>query len=286
MAKLSGPDEAEYKRLQDTVARIDRLIAGSTASSATTSALVAVSEHARARMEALEDKARVQEEERQQRESSNLAASMAAKEEGLNKQEREQYRQFLEKDHFTKGDFAALEGFYTSAWERLSEDGKDQMSQRVWGGVKRGEYQFTELPEVVKEKEADRLEEILKAGPSRPSSVWEVPEADRADFMKARDQDRKQESFEVLNRPSFAAALGDAKEREVASKTVDLANAEEQAITVSETRSVPHASKPEKIQEADQGTIGLEDLGTFADPLKNALVTAAPAPVRSDGPNR
>lgn len=277
MAKLSGPDEAEYKRLQDTVARIDRLIAGSTASSATTSALVAVSEHARARMDALEDKARVQEEERQQRESSNLAASMAAKEEGLNKQEREQYRQFLEKDHFTKGDFVALEGFYSSAWDRLSENGKDQMSQRVWGGVKRGEYQFTELPEVVKEKEADRLEEILKAGPSRPSSVWEVPEADRADFMKARDQDRKQESFEVLNRPSFAATLGSAKEREVSSQVVvEGQEANKAAVAKAPKEPAATSSKPvEKAKIMQGGDFDVSDLGTFSDPVQSGKEMAS-----------
>lgn len=286
MAKLSGPDEAEYKGLQETVAMIDRILAGSTANGATTSILVAVADHARAKMGALEEKAARQEQERFEVESRAQAASLAARETELSKREQAQYARFLEKDYFTRADFSSLENFYSTAYDRLSEGGKNQMSQRVWGGVKRGEYHFTELPEVVKEKEAERLEQILKAGPSRRSSVWEVPDDDRTDFLRARGQDQKHESYQVLNRPSFAAALGNAKEREVASKTVALASSEDQMVTVSETKAVPPSSKPETAQEADQGTLGLGDLGTFTDPLKNALGAAAPTAGKSDSPRR
>lgn len=281
MAKLSGPDEAEYKGLQETVAMIDRILACSTASGATTSILVAVAEHARAKMGALEEKAARQEQERLEAESRAQAASLVARETELSKREQEQYARFLEKDYFTRTDFGALESFYSTAYDRLSEGGKDQMSQRVWGGVKRGEYQFTELPEVVKEKEAERLEQILRAGPSRPSSVWEVPEADRHDFIKARHEGQIEESYRVLNRETFGAALGSSESRKVDAVSA-VAGREAEKSSVS--KAVEHTpSEPEKPKITAGGDFDVADLGGFPDPLKNAQAqtqTASKVPHR------
>lgn len=57
---------------------------------------------------------------------------LVQKEARLSAAEKQQYGSFLEKDFFTKNDFDDLDKFYGSAWDRLTDDGKAQMSHRVW----------------------------------------------------------------------------------------------------------------------------------------------------------
>ena len=78
------------------------------------------------------------------------------KEAALNTKEKEQYSGFLKEDFFTKKDFGRLDDFYAHTWDRLSEGGKEQMSKRIWEGVRRNEYKFTDLPKDVQEKEESR----------------------------------------------------------------------------------------------------------------------------------
>lgn len=55
----------------------------------------------------------------------------------LSASEREQLAALLAKSRFTKADLAELNRFYSGPYERLSEDGKDQLSRRVWRGIQK-----------------------------------------------------------------------------------------------------------------------------------------------------
>jgi hypothetical protein len=68
---------------------------------------------------------------------SELAAYDASSEPGLNDAERKVFASFLSKDRFSKSDFAILDKFYSTAYDKLSERGKDEMSKRTWGGTRR-----------------------------------------------------------------------------------------------------------------------------------------------------
>ena len=49
--------------------------------------------------------------------------------------EKTAYISFLKKDYFTKADFPALESFYKAPYDKLSEGGGDQLSQRTKRGT-------------------------------------------------------------------------------------------------------------------------------------------------------
>ena len=60
-----------------------------------------------------------------------------AQETRLSLEEKRRFSALLVHDHFTKADFPRLDAFYrSSAYECLSEEGKDQLSMRVWSGIR------------------------------------------------------------------------------------------------------------------------------------------------------
>lgn len=153
-------------------------------------------------LEEAEVAAVAEEHEKVMREAEIAAA--VQHETALTAAEREQYAEFLGKEAFSKADFSKLEKFYGSAWDRLTEEGKANMSTRVWNGVRNGSYQFNELPEIVKEKEAQRLYDQLRDSTKRDAALDRIPENDRADFMREWEAKNKAKSYEVLDRPTFA----------------------------------------------------------------------------------
>lgn len=60
---------------------------------------------------------------------------LAQKEHTLNQSERADYIDLLRHPRFTKADSAELDRFYKKPYDKLSEQGKDEMSQRVWAGT-------------------------------------------------------------------------------------------------------------------------------------------------------
>jgi len=46
-----------------------------------------------------------------------------------------------------------LDAFYASSYDKLSDEGKAQMSTRIQEGIRRGEFEFSDLPERVQKKE-------------------------------------------------------------------------------------------------------------------------------------
>ena len=81
------------------------------------------------------------------------AAALAAKETKLNGKERETYRGFLEESYFTKRDLGRLDEFYTHGYDRLSEDGKEQMSERLHEGIRRGEIKVIDLSKAILDRD-------------------------------------------------------------------------------------------------------------------------------------
>ena len=202
----SKNDEIERDNLQATISAVETAIAVSTPG--TRPLLQHFLQNAQSRVFALEKKIKDSETARENysREQAAIVASLVEKESGLNAKEKETYGGVLKKEFFTKRDFAKLDEFYSHSWERLSEGGKDQMSHRIWTGIRRGEYRFEELPASVREKEAARLHQQLKAG----AAVWlnQAPDSDRKAFVEAMDEHRNPDAEAILNRAGKAAAAG------------------------------------------------------------------------------
>lgn len=127
----------------------------------------------------------------------------AQKEAALSARERETFDGFLKVDYFTKKDFGRLEDFYAKTWDRLSESGKDEMSYRVWEGIRRDEYKFTELPKVIQEKESERAYSVFKKRETGLGVESKIPQADRDDFIRAYESGERDKACEILNRKSF-----------------------------------------------------------------------------------
>lgn len=62
-------------------------------------------------------------------------AGIVKREPSLSEAERKEFAALIARERFTKADFPSLERFYGGPYDKLSEDGKDELSQRVWGGV-------------------------------------------------------------------------------------------------------------------------------------------------------
>lgn len=146
--------------------------------------------------------------ETEMRHKEAVVAAMVERETQLSREEKETYGELLAKDFFAKEDFNRLETFYANTWDRLSEDGKDQMSLRVWAGVRRGEYSFTELPTVVQEKEAGRIYDAFSKGSSSIVDPRKIPTRDKEDFMRAYESEHREDSFKILERDSFRQTVG------------------------------------------------------------------------------
>ncbi len=77
------------------------------------------------------------------------------------------------------------------------------MSHRIWEGIRHDEYEFTDLPYDPKEKESQRIRELFAR-----SQLKQIPEQDRADFVRAYDCGDKEQAYEILDRDSSAINLG------------------------------------------------------------------------------
>jgi len=199
-------DEMERDNLQRTISEVETVLAVSTPG--TRPLWENFLQNAKGRIGALEKKIKDAQEARETHERERLAiSSLAEKETALSSREKEAYSGFLKEDFFTKKDFGRLEQFYAKTWDRLSESGKDEMSARIWGGIRRGEFRFGELPEVVREKEMERVHRRLQEAAIGAGVSAEIPEKDRQDFVRAYEAGKKDEAAKVLERDSFKKAM-------------------------------------------------------------------------------
>jgi hypothetical protein len=141
--------------------------------------------------------------EEEVKEESTRAATLVAQETRLSAQEKETFGGFMKKDFFTKADFGRLEDFYKKSYDRLSEHGKDEMSHRIWEGIRKHEYTFSELPADVREKEMRRAYGALTKQTDQSANVARIPESDRKDFIHAFETGHTAAAAKILQRPSF-----------------------------------------------------------------------------------
>ncbi len=134
-------------------------------------------------------------------------AAIIEREHRLNSAEKHAYGDLLSKDYFTKNDFGSLEDFYDESYEKLSDDGKAELSNRVWGGIRRSEYTFSELPESVREKEAKRLHDLLVSTELSGHSEGGIPDQDRREFIQAYESGDMGRAQAVLGRDSFTQSV-------------------------------------------------------------------------------
>ena len=176
---MSNTNEIELNRLNKLIADLQwNIFQGGGFQAATTSILVQSLGDAERRLARAERAEIITREEEGRKQQLDLAVAivMAERETKLSQTERREFGSFLNCEFFRRSDFGRLEHFYTNTWDRLTEEGKAEMSHRVWGGVKRGEYQFIELPDPVKEKEAERLHQMLERSAPLNSKLREIPE--------------------------------------------------------------------------------------------------------------
>lgn len=241
-------DEMERDNLQKSICEVETALTVSTPG--TRAVLENFLQNARGRVGVLDKKikeAQVAKEEHA-RESAAVVAELAKQETALSEREQETYSGFLGKEFFTKADFGSLEQFYAKTWDRLSDNGKDQMSQRFWEGIRRNEYQFHEAPSSVREKETDwAYTTLTKSERSRIHSP-NILEKDRGDFIRAYESGRRDEAEKILERDSFkqnmfrdppSKALKHTHvetHREMDAQKIDLAASAESAKTASKTK--------------------------------------------------
>jgi len=283
VANQKGYEKVEAGDLRKAVSEIEALFASGTArqGGANTMVLGYLLDRAKNRIaEIAREEVDAIAEEREKGIQEIAAAVIAQREAALNMEERRQFAEFLNKDHFSKADFESLEKFYQSAWDRLSEDGKAEMSHRVWEGVRLKEYEFSELPEVVKQKEAERLRDQL-THVQISADLQRIPESDREDFIRAWDNGKSGEAYEVLDRPVFAenvATKGTTVEAETAIvKTTEARIIAERQLSAEGSDNSPNPQRLAK--ELSLGNVQLVDSGDSKPvvPTVNAS-KAAPAP--------
>lgn len=196
-------DEMERSNLQKSISEVEALLAASTPG--TRPVFENFLQNTKARVNTLDKKIKDSEKERDARSRDEVAKTeyLAKRETALNAREQKTYSGFLEKEFFTKNDFAGLEQFYQKTWDRLSEDGKDEMSHRIWEGIRRDEYTFSELPQAVREKEAERVYSLLRRSETELRGAERIPAQDREDFIGAYEDGKRNEAATILDRESF-----------------------------------------------------------------------------------
>lgn len=204
--KVSESDRMEQASLQRVVADAERSLASMPPG--TRPFFNGFLLNAKARLGVLDKKILDAERENLEHARNEAAvAALAQQESRLTRDEKEEYSGFLAKRFFSRQDFAQLERFYRETWDRLSERGKDEMSQRIWEGIRHDQYKFSDLPQAVQEKEADRAYAVLKRREAQAGAPNRIPTVDRDDFIRAYENGRRKDASVILDRPSFRESM-------------------------------------------------------------------------------
>ena len=199
-------DEMECNSLRKAISEVETVLAVSTPG--TRPLFESFLVNARGRLVTLDKKIKESQAMREAEAREQVAvAYLAQKEAALSAAEKQTYSGFLNKPFFTKNDFGNLEQFYSRTWDRLSESGKDEMSHRVWAGIRRNEYTFAELPKTVREKETEHAYKRLRDSAIGSVEAQRIPETDREDFIRAYEAGKREEAEKILGRDSFKKGM-------------------------------------------------------------------------------
>jgi hypothetical protein len=255
-------DEIERDNLQKAIAEVETALASGKPGTQPT--FQTFLQNAKNRVGALDKKIKDAEREREthSREQVVFVQMAAESEKALSAQEQKTFGGFLAKEFFTKNDFGALEQFYAKTRDRLSESGKDEMSQRIWGGIRRNEYTFGELPKSVREKETEHAYKRLNGAAIEMGSAAGIPEKDRRDFNRAYESGDREGAGKILERDSFKEHMFRGRESAARSHSaVDRGNEAERASALARLDANTAEGKPSKKLEATNGTD--RDLSAF-----------------------
>lgn len=150
-------NEVRGSKLAERVEEIEKLIRSGAAVPGTSLASLLNTAQAQLDANRLEDEHASNEKKEKEAKDRSAIAQMVERETKLNEEEKKKYAEFLAKDYFTKSDFADLSRFYADggAYDRLSDEGKAQMSDRIQEGIDRGKYSRDDLPSDVRRKDAE-----------------------------------------------------------------------------------------------------------------------------------
>ncbi|MDB4265115.1 hypothetical protein N9891_00040 [bacterium] len=200
---MTNLDEAEHQRLQNAINDAERLFGGKLENQL--GILAAKIQPLKTRVETLQTEI-IQDDGHYGRKRSEAAqqlaiALLASQEYALSHEEKATYAEFLYQDYFTREDFGVLETFYADggAFDRLSEGGKKQMSERIWAGIEQGGYTHAELPHDVRRKNLDELAKYIEQPENAPDTVKRMNPEVRAGFMRAYESGDKEQAEEILN---------------------------------------------------------------------------------------
>lgn len=254
-------DEMERDSLQKVISEVERALAASVPGSRM--ALINFLENAKSRVATLDKKIKDSQVARETRANEQASvAYLAQKEAALSGSEKETFSGFLGKEFFTKKDFGDLDQFYTRTWDHLSEGGKDQMSHRIWEGVRRDKYTFGELPKTVREKETEHAYMRLRDSSIGLGSASRIPETDRGDFIRAYEGGRREEAGKILERESFKANMfRESSSKEVRHSPIGHGNVES-ATVVAKTRS-GESINARKTPVAEAGSLAELDVSSI-----------------------
>jgi hypothetical protein len=294
VSEADKSDELEYASLQSSISSAERILRSS---GGTDIVLRNFLENAKARVSFIEEKIK-DAQEKDGRAQKEATAYLARKQEieretALNDNEKQTYESFLREDFFTKKDFGRLDKFYSETWERLTESGKTEMSHRIWEGVRRDEYKFTELPKSVREKETKQAYKLLRDPSKGPESALQIPEKDRSDFIRAYESGNQEEAGRILERESFRKNMF----KETPSRPIQHVSAERgrdaDAATIEKRFADGGQDKPKPARKSatpadlDISGINLDGLKMAEAPAQTcaADIPTAKTPAAKDGPS-
>ena len=144
---------------------------------------------------------------------------MVERETKLNEEEKKKYAEFLAKDYFTRSDFNELSTFYADggAYDRLSTEGKANMSDRIQHGIERGEFSHDELPSNVRKKDAEfkglppetkRKEDRKEASPQSKTDEFRTESATSIDRKISAGRSGGNETNASAQTSKFPASAG------------------------------------------------------------------------------
>jgi hypothetical protein len=287
--KVSESDRIEQASLERVVADAERVLLA--APVGTRPFFHGFLDNARARLGTLQKK--IEDGEKAEREAARnemALVALANEENALSQKEKESFSGFLKKDFFTKSDFSKLEEFYAGTWDRRSERGKDEMSERVWEGIRRNEYTFSELPASVQEKEQSRVYAVLTKREKGLGRAGEIPQSDRTDFIQAYESGNRGEAGKILDRPSFRENMfRRANSSAIEHSTVVSGKESQSKATFDQMRSEPAAGQaPQKPPEGSLESLDLSslDLSSLKVPRSPSEGLVAALPKSSKGVGR
>lgn len=277
---MSELDKAEYQRIEAAIRATEQMMIGNP--HIRQDAVAALLEPSKGRLHQLDHNGTglsADVDNRKKQASDSIAiAVLVMQETQLNSAEKEIYGSFLQQDHFSRDDFGKLDEFYTDggAWDRLSENGKKNMSERFWKGVEQGQYTLQEAPQNVRNKETDQLAFYIQNPDKAPEAVQRMSPAVKADFMTAHESGNKEAAREILNsKPLFESSTNGKTQAAAEHSEVALGReAEDKAETLTQNQG--------SAEELEDRASDIPKLASF-DELPSTSPTQLPAAGGSSG---